>query len=844
MLAAPHAMHQYKGQQISKRTLDDLEGLIDDPTQLMISSHASSKAPTISEQGLDILSASQYPFTLNNRYNPGTTTSAFRGNANNRRVSASQFYGGIVYDDSNAQSSGEGSGTESAGYRSQMPPASISSSRFPDALISNATNGASAPKSARISAQSTQPSKRSSLAEPKRQNSVADEDESPEPRPRKRAKKAAVEIGSTGQDDGGKRQRGRPRLDTQDETAADRRRTQIRLAQRAYRNRKETTISGLKGKVSNLKATIEQMNNSFVALHDNLMDSGLINRQRTLFSQLKSVQAEFETLAQAAKIEDDEDDLDSPLIKEPTKKATPKDDAAPAVANGGSGSPDQTSQDSDIELLPPSNMNGIYGYEQAWQNGMSEDIMQFNVQIPEAQISLDDVVSLEKLQSKWSPAPEKPLPLPVNAASPFYTYSFQETTFARRLHRLALERAFRHLTNPAMDPSYIARTFRFTFCFSNRKRLLARFQSVLRRKAGEALENFNVPFYHIGGAGTHFPRRDSSGNKVFPPNLADPDTVMQKPQFEPARAAWALMETPRFEATTEEMLEKLGYGGLWFDSHDVEEYLKTKGIFLDGNSSFIEIDPRQLSFITTTPNSAGTINMFGNGGSPDTLSNPTGSSRTSSTHDSPLPRTPSPPGSNGRATIDYVPGHWMATQPPPPRVDNFFPSFDNDAAQEYFTAVEKDLRAQDQWSQVQAVQTRQVWPWGSEPFTDNTQDLMASYLDPLDGVDAALSTSADFSNQPANVMAATGRNTNASPLTQSGSQSNTRNNTASTSAEDSAKNMNNVLASLQQRGQNVTIDVEKFLARMVEGGACLGRAPGFRKELVDNAIALSLAEAF
>src|SRR6266516_4726527 len=54
----------------------------------------------------------------------------------------------------------------------------------------------------------------------------------------------------------GKKQRGRPRLDTHDETAADRRRTQIRLAQRAYRHRKETTISALKGRVNELERTI------------------------------------------------------------------------------------------------------------------------------------------------------------------------------------------------------------------------------------------------------------------------------------------------------------------------------------------------------------------------------------------------------------------------------------------------------------------------------------------------------------------------------------------------------------------------------------------------------------
>lgn len=74
-----------------------------------------------------------------------------------------------------------------------------------------------------------------------------------------------------------KKQRGRPRLDPQDETPAERRRTQIRLAQRAYRTRKETTISELKGQVSELQSAINHMSKTFSQLHDNLFDSGVLN---------------------------------------------------------------------------------------------------------------------------------------------------------------------------------------------------------------------------------------------------------------------------------------------------------------------------------------------------------------------------------------------------------------------------------------------------------------------------------------------------------------------------------------------------------------------------------------
>ncbi|KAK2592918.1 hypothetical protein QQS21_009387 [Conoideocrella luteorostrata] len=56
-----------------------------------------------------------------------------------------------------------------------------------------------------------------------------------------------------------KRSPGRPRLDITDDAAADRRRTQVRLAQRAYRYRKDATITTLEKRVKELKEANEQM---------------------------------------------------------------------------------------------------------------------------------------------------------------------------------------------------------------------------------------------------------------------------------------------------------------------------------------------------------------------------------------------------------------------------------------------------------------------------------------------------------------------------------------------------------------------------------------------------------
>jgi hypothetical protein len=517
-----------------------------------------------------------------------------------------------------------------------------------------------------------------------------------------------------------KKQRGRPRLDTQDETAADRRRTQIRLAQRAYRHRKETTISALKKKVGDLERTILTMNSAYTELHDNLIDTGLFNSRPTIGQQLRATAEQFATLAKLATDSDNEDDdqniderhrsnsADIGPEQNPSSNSTRKDShlssQGSTVELPGYGL--EYSRDSDNEMNVE--VQDLQLFESPnFELTSQQEFQQWNVQIPELQFDVES----------FFPTIEKPL----KATQP-YTYSFQETTFSRRLHRLSLERAFRNLTNQSIDPDYIQRAFRFTFCFSNKKSMLIRFQELLKRKAGESLENWNVPFFRVGGAGTHFPRRDEAGRPLYPPNMHSPASV-----FRPLK--WLEPETPRAENTTEKMLEAIGYGGEWFDSHDVEEYLKSKGIHLDGTSSFVEVDPALISLPALTS------------GTTTPILDPTGS---------PI-RTPSP------AVSPHLEGYLDQ------EIQN---TFAFNGVFDFMASAEKPSEAQ--------------WPnsldYGfakhSPEYTPTLQDLIGNKKTP------------------------------------------------------------------------VTIDVSKFLERMVDGAACLGRAPGFRKSHIDNSLALSLQEAF
>lgn len=118
--------------------------------------------------------------------------------------------------------------------------------------------------------------------------------------------------------------------------------------------------------------------------------------------------------------------------------------------------------------------------------------------------------------------------------------------------------------------------------------MVTRFQELLKRTAGESLENWNVPFFRVGGAGTHYPRMGRDGTYSYPPNIHSPAKAFG-PMYMPNP------ETPRQEQTLEQLLQAIGFGGIWFDSHDVESYLQEKGIHINAQSTFVDVDASILS---------------------------------------------------------------------------------------------------------------------------------------------------------------------------------------------------------------------------------------------------------
>ncbi|KAK7555580.1 hypothetical protein IWX47DRAFT_781911, partial [Phyllosticta citricarpa] len=346
-----------------------------------------------------------------------------------------------------------------------------------------------------------------------------------------------------------KKQRGRPKVDTQDETAADRRRTQIRLAQRAYRQRKEMTINSLQHQVEHLQSVIDGMHNSFLHFNDQVRASDIASLRPDLASDLQQTREALNQLVQTAKVvgEDhgDSDDADNPAsCQDRPRQEPPRQERV--VANLSSRSYE--------EMIPPqqNRIGERTAQQQAsyQQMGMgyllADDTLDMEIAQNIGSSSNEDVLAPSTLALRsavGATASDSP-PIPFSSASLFsgaseshgyginppspqfnfspslatspeiqlpYTYSFQETTFARRLQRACLERGFHLLSTSQLRPGAFQRVFRICRHYATRDEIQRQFRALLQQSVLEPIEFLNSPFIHLGGAGTHYPQRDGNG---------------------------------------------------------------------------------------------------------------------------------------------------------------------------------------------------------------------------------------------------------------------------------------------------------------------------------------------
>lgn len=398
-----------------------------------------------------------------------------------------------------------------------------------------------------------------------------------------------------------RRSRGRPRLDTKDETAADRRRTQIRLAQRAYRNRKETTIVELEKKVQELRGTNEEMSNIFMSLYDFAIKKGLVEREPEFARHLRSTTSQFLALAASAGDEN---------IKEEDAILDIMKSNAPALLDRES-APENTQHNGRQELQDmPSTDSAVWGYEIMHNGGSSISQIDYKSQSPPMNPHNDHLVIARAtpenasfsgfdanvhnndIQQWRMELPEttevfsqqqymeihEALPLPAS-------YAHTETSFARRLTRYSAERAYNLLKLEHIAPRRFNEVFAFCLQFSTTEKIAARLERILAAPVKGSIYAWNEPFVHLGGAGTYYPNYDETATGLMPKFR----TGMSMGPFDER-----VSETRSKSMVDDYRMSLPGFTGEFFDANDVESYLFNKGIDLSANPDFISVNLEQL----------------------------------------------------------------------------------------------------------------------------------------------------------------------------------------------------------------------------------------------------------
>ncbi|KAK4147390.1 uncharacterized protein C8A04DRAFT_9014 [Dichotomopilus funicola] len=421
--------------------------------------------------------------------------------------------------------------------------------------------------------------------------------------PRKRKKTQPVETPD--QDDETKRARGRPRLDTKDETAAD----------------------TLEKKVQSLRDTNEEMSNVFMQLHDFALSSGLLDQVPEFGRQLQQTTEKFLSLAREASDEDLKEGEAKTTISTPVDKKGGDSQSATS-----SPSPPVTTHPAGAAASPESSAHGVpttlpSGIMVPYTSGAQPNYAvapTLPQQDPPTTTFPYEILThptLDNASFPLEPFPNLPFSdnlsfsalLPPSPAPPA-SYADLETTFGRRLHRYSLEQALILLDMPNPPESLIARVFGFCLLIESPATIHRRLLRMLGRGQNQSLFNWQFPFYHLGGAGTHFeldldsdsaPNTSSTGaNTPGVPTHPLAGNQGREDVLKPASTSG--FATGPFSAAINSVRDRQldidmrmalpGFAGEYFDCDEAEMYLYRRGVVIPPGSEVvtIEVDVNEL----------------------------------------------------------------------------------------------------------------------------------------------------------------------------------------------------------------------------------------------------------
>ncbi|EGZ68359.1 hypothetical protein NEUTE2DRAFT_73099 [Neurospora tetrasperma FGSC 2509] len=439
--------------------------------------------------------------------------------------------------------------------------------------------------------------------------------------PRKRPRLQEEEVGTREKDET-KRARGRPRLDVNDKTAAD------------------TTVQTLEKQVESLRQVNREMRNAFMEFHDFAVASGLLDNSTELGRQLLAAKKRFITITQASGDDIDADDHHEEgwrrgststtesigshrRRKEPLQPESQRNSPEYAMEPSATESPPQLYPGLTItdEPISQSNLTTAPATDLSLSIPTTSHAAEFlpTTTAPSISKAFDFATidfDLDFLTQQSLAQLHPPIPSPYSSLPSPLSYASHETTFGRRYQRFAVERAHMLVTMPNPPLDQLNRTFGFCFLFESPDMIFQRTCRAIARRAGESLYNWQYPFYHLGGAGTHNFHQSGPGGPLNSTLASEAGTRMPlglqvgnqgtidllKPHAE-LTAGFAMGPfPPAVNSARDNFLDKEmkmylpGFEGTYYDCDEVEFYFHQRGVVIPpgADSYTVEIYPAQF----------------------------------------------------------------------------------------------------------------------------------------------------------------------------------------------------------------------------------------------------------
>ncbi|KAK9240230.1 hypothetical protein V1525DRAFT_396332 [Lipomyces kononenkoae] len=272
------------------------------------------------------------------------------------------------------------------------------------------------------------------------------------------------------------RKRGRPRTVTDDRRVPERRRKQLRVAQQAYRRRKETTIAKLQSRVQELESGIEELSDSFLSFSSLLFEAGILQNLPRVTSALQKVTQQCVSLAKSGC--DEAEQAPAALADVlPSMSPTLSDtqdiisnynplitqlDSLPIIGDAFQSSSDLPAQWPGLSQRPP-----MLPYQEP-------AILPFGVVLPSPNI------------------PSSSIPRPVlnfpTTVSPDNLLKQGRWTLSHRLVRQCCEIGYHLLTSSSGDESRVKAIFGKRLTIDERNRLISGFVDVMHDEIGDVIE--------------------------------------------------------------------------------------------------------------------------------------------------------------------------------------------------------------------------------------------------------------------------------------------------------------------------------------------------------------------